>query len=170
MADSFTYEGKELGRLTVLAQPETSGWQLQRLEIVNPESKFAMSGRWAIGEMSRTDVNVARSFQRRKVLLAIGLADSVKGGTALLEGPIAWKGDPARFDIPSLSGQLKLEAKNGRFEQIEPGMGKLLGILSLQALPKRVSLDFRDVFSEVSVSIALAATEYRQVLRIRRIS
>ena len=32
--------------------------------------------------------------------------------------------------------------------KIEPGLGKLLGVLSLQALPRRISLDFRDVFSE----------------------
>ena len=37
----------------------------------------------------------------------------------------------------------------GRFTKIEPGpAGKLLGVLSLQALPRRVTLDFRDVFSE----------------------
>jgi uncharacterized protein YhdP len=32
--------------------------------------------------------------------------------------------------------------------KIEPGIGKLLGVLSLQALPRRISLDFRDIFSE----------------------
>ncbi len=32
--------------------------------------------------------------------------------------------------------------------KIEPGFGKLLGVLSLQSLPRRISLDFRDVFSE----------------------
>jgi hypothetical protein len=58
VAESFTYEGKNLGRLTVLARPQTSGWQLQRLEIANPESKFAMNGSWAIGQTSRTDVKV----------------------------------------------------------------------------------------------------------------
>jgi uncharacterized protein YhdP len=36
----------------------------------------------------------------------------------------------------------------GRFSKIEPGIGKLLGVLSLQALPRRMTLDFRDIFSE----------------------
>ena len=149
IADSFTYEGKDLGRLTVLAQPETSGWQLQLLEIANPESKFAMSGRWAIGEISRTDVTMKLEVSDvGKFFTRLGWPDSVKGGTATLEGPINWSGNPTRFDIPSLAGQLKLEAKDGRFQQIEPGVAKLLGILSLQALPRRLSLDFRDVFSK----------------------
>ncbi len=149
IADSFTYEGQDLGRLAVLARPATSGWQLQRLEIANPESKFVMSGRWAIAEASRTDVTVRLDVSDvGKFFARLGWPDSMRGGTASLEGPIAWNGNPTRFDIPSMSGQLKLEAKDGRFRQIEPGVAKLLGILSLQALPRRVSLDFRDVFSK----------------------
>ena len=31
---------------------------------------------------------------------------------------------------------------------MEPGAGRLLGVLSLQALPRRLALDFRDVFSQ----------------------
>jgi uncharacterized protein (TIGR02099 family) len=164
VADSFTYEGKDLGRLTVLAQPETAGWQLQRLEIASPESKFAMDGRWAIGQTSRTDVTVKLDVTDvGKFFARLGWPDSVQGGTAMLEGPIAWSGNPTRFDIPSLSGQLKLQAKGGRFRQIEPGVAKLLGILSLQALPRRVSLDFRDVFSKgfsfdrISANLNIAA-------------
>ncbi len=149
IADSFTYDGKDLGRLSVLAQPETTGWQLQRLEITNPESRFLMSGRWVTAVVSRTDVTVSLDVSDiGKFFARLGWPDSMKGGTARLEGPLAWSGNPTRFDIPSLSGQLKLEAKDGRFRQIEPGVAKLLGILSLQALPRRVTLDFRDVFSK----------------------
>jgi uncharacterized protein YhdP len=149
IADSFTYEGRDLGRLAVLAHPEASGWQLQRLEIVNPESRFVMSGRWVGALASRSDVTVKLDVSDLgKFFARLGWPDSMKGGTATLEGPLAWSGNPARFDIPSLSGKLKLEAKDGRFRQIEPGVAKLLGILSLQALPKRVTLDFRDVFTK----------------------
>ncbi len=149
VAESFNYEGKDLGRLTVLADPDPSGWRLQRLEITNPESKLGVNGQWALGEASRTDVavrlevnDIGNFFSR------LGWHKGVKGGSALLEGALAWAGGPYRVDIPSLSGRLRLEAKNGRFRQIEPGVAKLLGILSLQALPRHASLDFRDVFSK----------------------
>jgi uncharacterized protein (TIGR02099 family) len=149
VAESFNYEGKDLGRLTVLADPDPSGWRLQRLEIVNPESKLDINGRWAVGEVSRTDVAVRLEVNDiGKFFSRVGWHEGVKGGSALLEGPVAWAGGPYRVDIPSLSGRLRLEAKNGRFRQIEPGVAKLLGILSLQALPRRASLDFQDVFSK----------------------
>ena len=47
-----------------------------------------------------------------------------------------------------LAGNVLLDASKGQFVKLEPGIAKLLGILSLQALPRRISLDFRDVFSE----------------------
>lgn len=149
IADSFTYEGMDLGRLAVLGQPDASGWQLRHLEIVNPESRFVMNGHWASGDPSRSDVKTKLDVSDiGKFFARLGWPNAVKGGRATLEGPLNWKGSPARFDIPTLMGQLKLEAKDGRFQEIEPGVAKLLGILSLQALPKRATLDFRDVFSK----------------------
>ena len=47
-----------------------------------------------------------------------------------------------------LNGNLSLDTGKGQFLQIEPGVGKLLSILSLQALPKHITLDFEDVFSK----------------------
>ena len=45
-------------------------------------------------------------------------------------------------------GTFRLQAGAGQFTKMDPGVGKLLGVLSLQALPRRITLDFRDVFSE----------------------
>ena len=70
------------------------------------------------------------------------------GGQATLEGPLEWRGNPYALHLPSLNGQLRLDAQKGQFTRIEPGIGKLLGVLSLQSLPRRVSLDFRDIFSQ----------------------
>jgi uncharacterized protein YhdP len=72
----------------------------------------------------------------------------VKGGTARLEGSLAWAGAPYEFDVPSLSGSFTLNAAKGQFSKLDPGIGKLLGVMSLQALPRRLSFDFKDVFSE----------------------
>ena len=43
---------------------------------------------------------------------------------------------------------MKLDVGKGQFLKLDPGAGKLLGLLSLQSLPRRITLDFRDIFSE----------------------
>jgi len=83
-----------------------------------------------------------------KFLSRLNYPDNVKRGKATLDGQLSWTGSPAELDFATLSGKLALEAHNGQFTKVEPGIGKLLGILSLQALPRRITLDFRDVFSE----------------------
>lgn len=52
------------------------------------------------------------------------------------------------MDFPSLSGNFTLTAANGQFLKMNPGVGRLFSIVSLQALPRRISLDFRDIFSD----------------------
>jgi uncharacterized protein YhdP len=47
-----------------------------------------------------------------------------------------------------MNGQIRLELARGQFLKVDPGAAKLLGVLSMQSLSRRFSLDFRDVFSE----------------------
>jgi uncharacterized protein YhdP len=77
-----------------------------------------------------------------------GYGDYVTRGTGHLEGLLAWPGHPHDFSTSILSGNLEIRAQRGQFAKLEPGAGKLLGLLSLQSLPRRVTLDFRDVFSD----------------------
>jgi uncharacterized protein YhdP len=72
----------------------------------------------------------------------------LRGGEGRMSGEINWKGMPFALDLPSLSGQVKLEMSAGQFLKVEPGAAKLLSVLSLQALPRLLKLDFHDVFSE----------------------
>jgi uncharacterized protein YhdP len=72
----------------------------------------------------------------------------VRRGKARLEGKVMWAGAPIDIDYPSLAGSMQLDASGGQFNKLEPGVGRLLGVLSLQSLPRRITLDFRDVFSE----------------------
>ncbi|MEQ1880418.1 MAG: YhdP family protein [Burkholderiales bacterium] len=147
--EDFVFEGRVLGRLTILAEREVAGWKLTRLEILNPDSKLVLDGNWLLGEKSRTEIRARLNVSNLGSFLGrIGWPDAVRGGEVTVEGPISWSGSPTHLDIPSLSGQIRLDAKKGRFEQIDPGFAKLLGILSLQALPRRITLDFRDVFSK----------------------
>ena len=104
-----------------------------------------------------------------KYLERMGSPGTVARGTAKIEGKLAWAGSPQGLDYPSLTGNLKLQVEKGQFLKVEPGIAKLIGILSLQALPKRIALDFRDVFSDgfafdsiqstISINRGIASTQ-----------
>jgi uncharacterized protein YhdP len=65
-----------------------------------------------------------------------------------LVGGLQWNGPLTSIHYPSLSGQMTVDAEKGQFNKLEPGVGKLLGLISLQSLPRRLTLDFRDIFSD----------------------
>jgi uncharacterized protein YhdP len=72
----------------------------------------------------------------------------MRSGKGQLEGQISWNGSPLVMNYPSLAGRFNVNISRGQFLKADPGVAKLLGVLSLQALPRRLLLDFRDVFSE----------------------
>ncbi|MGH8642784.1 MAG: YhdP family protein, partial [Burkholderiales bacterium] len=150
VAEQFINKGKPLGRLEAAAVPEENAWRIDRLRLSNSESTFTVDGSWQFGAARpRTHVNVHVEASDIGALLArFGYPEGVKGGTAKLDGSLAWTGAPYELDVPSLTGNFAMEAAKGQFVKLDPGIGKLLGVMSLQALPRRMSLDFKDVFSE----------------------
>src|SRR5690606_17151649 len=57
-------------------------------------------------------------------------------------------GSPAGFRIADLQGSLSIAIKDGQLVEVEPGAGRVLGLLSVAELPRRLLLDFRDLFSK----------------------
>ncbi len=149
-ADNFVSKGRELGQLELVAKPRGSEWRIERLALSNEAGRIDASGAWrGQGRQQQTSLDVALDVKEAgKFLARFGFPDNVTGAPATIGGQLAWAGSPAEFDIPSLGGSLKVAVGQGRFTKIEPGFGKLLGVLSLQALPRRMTLDFQDVFSE----------------------
>lgn len=148
VAERFSLRGKELGRLEVLARNRAGVWQLEHLSVANPDGRLSGSGRWQASGRQLTNLDFKLETQDvGRLSRRLGYPDAVRGGQATLDGKLSWQGAPTRLDIPSLSGSMSLEAGAGQFNKLEPGVGRLLGILSLQSLPRRITLDFRDVFS-----------------------
>ncbi len=149
-ADAFSSKRHALGSLELVADPTGPDWQIRKLSLANDAGRIDARGWWrnATGH-SQTRLDVAIDVKEAGAFLArFGWPDVVKGAATRIDGEVAWDGAPSAFDYPTLSGSFKLKSERGQFTKIEPGVGRLLGVLSLQALPRRITLDFRDVFSE----------------------
>jgi uncharacterized protein YhdP len=177
MVDDFELKGRKLGRLEIDAVNRGAGtvareggvreWRLNRLALSTPEAIFSATGNWAAvdaqaaapggprppapaaSERRRTVMNFQLDIADAGGLLnRLGMKDLVRRGRGRMEGQVAWIGSPLSLDYPSMSGNFKANVESGQFLKADPGLAKLLGVLSLQSLPRRLALDFRDVFSE----------------------
>jgi uncharacterized protein (TIGR02099 family) len=150
IADQFQYKDKSLGKLELNATPVERDWRIDSLRLTNPDATLNVDG--LVQDMAGTPrTRIVLHLESRdigKTLTRLGYPEGVRRGTAKVEGRLAWPGAPQDFEYGALSGNVTLDASKGQFVKLEPGIGKLLGILSLQALPRRITLDFRDIFSE----------------------
>jgi len=71
----------------------------------------------------------------------------IKKGEGSIEGNMNWIGAPHEFDYARLNGEFDLRLNDGELVQVEPGSGKLLGLLNFNAIARRLVFDFRDVFA-----------------------
>jgi uncharacterized protein (TIGR02099 family) len=148
-AERFSLRGKDLGRVEIQGRRAGDDWRIDKLAMENAEAKLSGTGVWKSGMPSRSQLDFELTAEDAGLFLArVGYPAVVKDGKAELKGKLAWDGDPSLIDYASLSGTIELKAESGQFLEIEPGFGKLISLMSLQSLPKRIALDFRDVFSK----------------------
>jgi uncharacterized protein (TIGR02099 family) len=178
VVEDFELRGKKLGRIEVeatnlgsaIASAATTErntivreWRLNKLNVTVPEAQFTATGNWttvgSTGLGSRTAVigserrRTAMNFKldianSGELLKRLGMDQVIAKGRGKMEGQVAWIGSPLALDYPSMSGNFNVNIESGQFLKADPGLGKLLGVLSLQSLPRRLTLDFRDVFTE----------------------
>ncbi|GAB4114943.1 MAG: YhdP family protein [Sideroxydans sp.] len=145
--ENLHWKGKPLGRLALMLESDAEDVVLKSLHLNNPDAQVEANGRWS-ARKNETQVNLKIEIaDSGKLLARSGYPDSVSGGKGVFESSLTWQGAPDAFDYPGLFGSIRIGVGKGRFLQVDPGAAKLLGVLSLQSLPKRISLDFTDVFS-----------------------
>jgi uncharacterized protein YhdP len=59
---------------------------------------------------------------------------------------IGWPGGPRKDFMAELNGEVSVRIGAGRLSDVDPGAGRMFGLMSITALPRRLSLDFSDVF------------------------
>ncbi|MBX3650810.1 MAG: TIGR02099 family protein [Burkholderiales bacterium] len=150
LIDELLIAGRPLGKLELQAVQQQRDWRIEKLLLITPESQLNIDGLWQSWlTRPRMQANVRLDVNDiGRLLTRLGYPEGVRRGIAKIEGNLAWSGGPQKLDYPTLNGNFVLDAGKGQFLKLEPGIGKLLGILSLQSLPRRISLDFRDIFSE----------------------
>jgi uncharacterized protein YhdP len=161
VVDDFELRGKRLGRVEIEAINSQGGaagdgareWRLAKFNISNPDAQLTATGHWiAAGgpQMRRRAVlDFKLALTNSGALLdRLGNPKAIRGGKGVMAGQVSWFGSPLTLDYPSMSGQMNVAIDSGQFLQVDPGAARLLGVLSLQSLPRRLALDFRDLFQE----------------------
>lgn len=142
---------KPLGQLKIdtllTAKDEMS---FQTIELQAPTHHLSLTGNWRQDNMtSMTDLQGKLTFIKAGQMLAnLGMTQDLSESYGDADLHFYWQGAPQDFSLQSLQGEMDLTLQNGRILSIEPGVGRILGVLALDQWLKRLQLDFSDVYSE----------------------
>ncbi len=138
------------GHAHLVGTQEGAGiWHLQTLTLVSPETQIQVEGVWQDQPKPQNHYQwEVKTEDLGNLLVGLGYPGLVARGHGEGHGHIQWDGALEDFDLMGLSGHASLDLKDGQFSKVQTGgLGRLISLFSLQTLPRRITLDFNDVFS-----------------------
>lgn len=144
------WQSVDLGRLSLKTERISGGMRFDQVELAGENQKLALSGDWrASGEQSITHTQGHMEVPRfGQLLTQLGITKDMTETDAAVDFIVNWNAAPYQFSLGDLKGQVDVKLKNGRILSIEPGFGRILGMLALAQWIKRAQLDFSDIYQE----------------------
>ncbi len=150
VADRFTARNKSFGRLQLTGIRDGMVWRIDRFSLTSAWATVEGDGRWLAQPSLQTELNLhLKASDLGNFLADLGYPHMISRGKGEVRGQFSWSGNPDDFKLSIMAGQLALDLHDGQFSKVEPGgAGRLIALLSLQTLPRRITLDFHDIFSD----------------------
>ena len=142
----------KIGKVELDIERERNGFKFNTLNLTTAFSQVEASGGWHHQRQHQTVLNLGmKTKDLGEQLSQWGFAAIIKGGTVeSSQAKVAWSGSPFGFEFAKLTGAMSVNIEDGNIVEVNPGAGRLFGLLSLSALPRRLFLDFADMKSGFS--------------------
>lgn len=151
-AGRFVYDGQDLGRIELTASPHHDGLRFESIEVDSAHFDATATGHWSRNEAGHHSGFLIRVHSRDlgRFLESLGFgATNVSGGNTDIVVDARWDAAPMDFELSRVDGMLHIRSTDGRLLGISPGAaGRIFGLLSVSALPRRLTLDFADLFEQ----------------------
>jgi uncharacterized protein (TIGR02099 family) len=139
------------GAASVETRPMADGMNLEKVNTHSKDIDMKAHGTWLRkGGYHRSTFGIelkARDFGA--MLDALGYGGKLAGGEITASIDASWAGTPSAFALNRINGgALRMKIADGRIPNLEPGAGRLAGLLNLAALPRRLAFDFGDLFNK----------------------
>ena len=144
------WQTENLGELTLETQQTPKGMNIKRLELVGDDAKLFSTGNWReAGIKSITHLNGKLEMNKADQLFnKLNITKDLTSTSGIIDFKLNWNAAPWQVALPALRGEMDIKLKEGRILSIEPGFGRMLGILAVAQWIKRLQLDFSDIYAE----------------------
>jgi len=122
------------------------GISLEHVTVTNPSFNISTQGDWrGKGAGSGRIVGTLISNDVQNTLQQLGYAEIIEAKAGRMDFDLSWLGAPTADALSGAAGHVQLSLDKGQIAGIKPGAGRVLGLASIAALPRRLALDFSDL-------------------------
>ncbi|MFT3792548.1 MAG: YhdP family protein [Rudaea sp.] len=139
------------GAAEVVTTPTVDGMNLEKVNAHSKEIDMRAHGIWTRRNgFHRSTFGIELKAGNFGAMLdALGYGDKLAGGEITASIDASWAGTPSAFALNRINGgALHMKIADGRIPELDPGAGRLAGLLNLAALPRRLAFDFGDLFNK----------------------
>ncbi|PHS73750.1 MAG: TIGR02099 family protein [Cycloclasticus sp.] len=146
-SEKFFIGESNLGQLELQLRQKDNGMIIQKLSLNSERDELIANGAWEIQDgQSRTGlIGKLSSKSLGSLLKETGITSKLKDAPTDINFDLHWPGEPQEFSKNHLSGFAQIKSGKGRLLDVEPGIGRVFGLLSLSTLQRRLQLDFSDL-------------------------
>jgi uncharacterized protein (TIGR02099 family) len=139
-----------LGEARLETWPTAQGMHIDQLRALSKSVQLNAGGDWnGNAQDSHTHMRIDFAAQNLgSMLTAFGYEGLFSGGKTHAVLDASWPGAPTSFALATMDGTLGVDVSHGRIPEVGPGVGRLFGLVSVAELPRRLTLDFGDVFGK----------------------
>jgi len=130
-----------------------NGLEAEHIDAKDKTFEIRGSGSWLVdendpaGSRSHLDATLT-STDVERTMRRLDYDPGITSDELSMHLDLSWSGGPSEHLLQSLNGAVKLRIGAGQLAEVKPGAGRVFGLMSIAALPRRLALDFSDVFSK----------------------
>ncbi|MDB6098321.1 MAG: hypothetical protein JWN58_1024 [Gammaproteobacteria bacterium] len=145
-ATELVFGERQLGEVSAVLAKEEFGVGLRHLSVAGSSYTVSAQGEWRAKDagVSRLKGTLA-STDVQNTLKDLGYADVIQAKSGKMDFDLTWEGAPTVAALAQARGHVQLSLEKGQVTGIKPGAGRVLGLSSIAALPRRLALDFSDL-------------------------
>ncbi|ANO51984.1 YhdP family protein [Woeseia oceani] len=152
-AEEFAFGDRHLGKIDAEFVRTPDGLRAERIHTEDPSFRIDGAAGWVVDTSEpsgqRTWVRATlKSTDIAATMQRLSSQPGIDGDDMEIAFDVSWSGGPRQDFVSALDGAVTVRFGTGRLDEVEPGAGRMFGLMSVVALPRRLALDFRDVLDK----------------------
>jgi uncharacterized protein (TIGR02099 family) len=145
-AKDLVWGERQFGDVTATLVKQGEGVALKSLSVTAPTFSISAQGEWRAKDAGVSRIKgTLTSTDVQGTLKDLGYADVIQARNGKMEFDLTWLGAPTTAALAQTVGHVQLSMEKGQVIGLKPGAGRVMGLASIAALPRRLALDFSDL-------------------------